>query len=356
MRLFCFSTSSLFVLLTLADGLFAQVVENDATPSAYGVVDRLPPTPAFAATPFAVEQKTPKNAARFTDGSIRLAQNSNFANNAATLPVGQKTTIGGPDERGLFQGLDLVADWAPRLENDSLGFSTLGATLQLGVPPQFVAGMPMLVKPRWGLHLLDGTDGTDAPPRLNDLELGFSAFQKISARWLFVGEVNVGVYGDDRSLDTSNALRVSGSAVGIYTTENDWKWAFGVAYLNRDDISLVPVVGLIYDQGAVRYELMFPRPRILWRLPTTIDCIERSFYLGGEFGGGAWAVRRTSGATDTLNLSSYGLLLGYEQRAVGGWSRRYELGYLFGRRLEYSGSNERISLDDSLIARMGLSY
>lgn len=334
----------------------AQTVSGEPVPSAYGVVDSLPVTPAFAAAPFAVEQTTPQDSSRFSDGSIRLAQSSDFANSAATVPIHRQPSACEASERGIFQGLDLDSYWLPRLEDDSLGHSTFGATLKLGVPPQFVAGLPMLVKPRWGLHLLDGPSGTDVPPRLHDLELGFGTYQQINARWLFVGELNVGVYGDDHSLDASDALRVSGSAVGIYTTDTNWKWALGVAYLNRNDVSVLPVVGLIYDQGAVKYELMFPRPRIVWRLPSTTNCLERSFYLAGELGGGAWAVQRTSGATDTLNLASYGALLGYEQKTVGGWSRRYEFGYLFGRELEYEKSGEKITLDDSLIARIGLSY
>ena len=167
----------------------------------------------------------------------------------------------------------------------------------------------------------------------------------------------MGVYGDDHSLDDSDALRVSGVGVAIYKASEKVQWAFGVAYLNRDDISVLPVVGLIYDLGWVKYELMMPRPRIVWRLsPECGDCEERAFYLAGEFGGGTWAVQRESGASDTLNLSRYGLLVGYEQTSPGGWGRRFEFGYLFGRDLEYGIGGEEISLDDSLIARAGIFY
>lgn len=290
---------------------------------------------------------------------IRLAQSTEAISRPALLEPPKPTA--GPARRGLLQSIDLTADWAPRFDDDSLGRSTLSASVGLGVPP-FVFGAPVLVTPRAALHLLDGPDVTDAPATLNDFEVSFGTFKKLNDRWMARASMTVGVYGDDHSLSDSDALRVSGLAIAIWDYSPAWKWAFGVVYLNREDISVVPAVGVIHDRGAVRYELMLPRPRVVWRLPQGAEGNERSLYLAGELGGGAWAVRRDDGTTDTLNLSRWGLVLGYETKsspAAGAWGgakRRYEIGYLFGRDLEYANTGEEFSLDDSLIVRVGWSY
>ena len=347
------------MLFAIAAGTTAHAQQaNPASANAYGVIDRLPPVPAYAQLgidPIGANDNSLSPVA--PDGSIRLAQSSQFANQTVTPQTTQPLTASPPagNERSLFQGLDLTADWVPRLENDSIGRSTMSAAIKLGIPPQLI-GSPILVTPRAGIHLVDGPTPLDVPARLYDLELGFRTFRKINERWMANIGVNVGVYGDDYSLDSSEALRVSGTAVAIYNASPEWQWAIGVAYLNRDDISVVPAFGVIHDRGWVRYELMLPRPRVIWRLPDGPNCQERTFYLAGDMGGGAWAVERAGGGTDTLNLSRYGLLLGWEQKHEGGWSRRFEFGYVFARDLEYGTGGEELSLDDSLIARVGLSY
>lgn len=288
---------------------------------------------------------------------VRLAQSTEAVSRPelATPPVALPS---GPAERGLFQGMNLLADWVPRLEDDSLGRTTFSASASVGVPP-FVLGVPVLITPRAALHLVDGPNGADVPARLNDFELSFGTFKKFNERWTARGSVNVGVYGDDHSLGASDALRVSGFGVALYKASDRLQWAFGAAYLNRDDISVVPAVGLIYDPGGVRYELLMPRPRIVWELPQNVEGHERTVYLAGDLGGGAWAVRRADGTTDTLNLSRWGLLLGYETKAPKGsfaGTKRYEFGYVFGRDLEFANSGEEFSLDDSVLARVGWSY
>lgn len=290
---------------------------------------------------------------------LRLAQSTEAISRPAAEEAAPAPPTPGPPERGLFQGAELLAEWLPRIEDDSLGKSTFSASASFGVPP-FVLGAPVLITPRAALHVLDGPTELDVPARLNDFDLSFGTFKKLSERWSARGSVSVGVYGDDHSLGSSDALRVSGFGVAIYEASPQWQWAIGAAYLNRDDLAVVPAVGVIHDRGDVRYELMMPRPRILWRLPQDAAGAERGVYLAGDLGGGAWAVRRPDGSTDTLNLAQWGVVLGYETQAgpgarLGG-KRRYEVGYVFGRSLEYANSGEELSLDDSLVARAAVSF
>lgn len=302
-------------------------------------------------------------------GEVRLAQSSDFANeatspaqspDAAAAPAEPATP---PQDRSMWQGIKLEGAWVPQLEGDSLGESDLSATVKLGLPMPVIGG-PLLVSPRYGLHLLDGPPGDrlpagyDIPPRLHDLEVGFMTFRELGDRWLLNAGVTVGVYGDDSSLDAADALGVSGMVVGIYKQSPQVQYAIGAAFLNRDDLPVVPAVGVIYDTGAVKYELMMPRPRVVWRIPGAEgDPVQRSVYLGGELGGGAWAIQRLDGSTDRMNLSRFGLVLGWEARGPGRSVRSAEIGYLFDREIEFTNLEDfEVDLDNSLVTRIGVSF
>ena len=65
---------------------------------------------------------------------------------------------------------------------------------------------------------------------------------------------------------------------------------FGIDYLDRGDIKLLPVGGLIWTPNpAMRFEVVFPRPRAVFQLSDRYR-----LYVSGELGGGSWAIRRVS--------------------------------------------------------------
>ena len=48
--------------------------------------------------------------------------------------------------------------------------------------------------------------------------------------------------------------------------------------------------------------------------------------------------------------------MGYERKVAGGLTRRFEVGYVFGREVEYDSATPDASLDDTLFLRTGLTY
>ena len=63
---------------------------------------------------------------------------------------------------------------------------------------------------------------------------------------------------------------------------------FGIDYLDRGDVKLLPVGGLIMvPHPDVRLEVVFPRPRAVFRLTG-----KHQLYVSGELGGSSWAIER----------------------------------------------------------------
>ena len=295
-----------------------------------------------------------------TDPAVRLAQ-------APSLPVEDPLGLEAQEKaesflppgtrQGIFQKANFSTLYVPSFEGDGLGISGLDSSVVFGVPfPR--RETPLLITPRHRALFFEGPEFVDVPARVHEAELGLQHFRKISDRWLFNGAVTVGVYGDEDSLGDGDALRVTGRALGIYEFTQCWKAIVGVVYLNRAGYSVVPAAGLTYDRGDFQVDLVFPRPRVAWLLPGSTPTAgnQRWLFLQGELGGNLWAVERTTGVTDQLSYNDLRLLVGYENKVIGGVSQRWEFGYVFARELEYDSENFDRELDDTLFVRAGITY
>jgi len=260
---------------------------------------------------------------------------------------------------GLFQKLFFTGSWLPQLEGDSLGFSDLETGIVLGLP-FFRVTAPLLITPRFAVHYLEGPAAPDLPARLYDTDITFRHLRKFGdGPWAMNVAITLGYYSDFEKND-ADAFRLTGQAFAVYESSPATTWVFGVVYLNRENLSVVPAAGVIYKPTPdVKYEAIFPRPRIAWRLPggSLGSNSERWAYLGGEFGGGVWSIQRPiSLAQDLLTYNDYRLLIGLERKVVGGLSRRLEAGYVFGRELEFASATPDVELEDTLFLRAGLTY
>ncbi len=143
----------------------------------------------------------------------------------------------------------------------------------------------------------------------------------------------------------------------MYDWSEHWKVLVGVVYLNRAGYTVIPAAGLLYADDSLKVELVFPRPRIAWRIDGDCDvCDQRWLYVMGELGGNIWAIRQEDGTPDTLAYSDYRLLLGYEHKVIGGLSRYVEIGYVFGREVEFGNFADDIPVNDSLLLRAGVGF
>lgn len=283
---------------------------------------------------------------------------SNFAETPALIRQSAEPQLPPGTRDGVFQKLFFTGTWLPQFEGDSLGWGDLETGVVLGFP--FLRrDTPLLVTPRFGVHFLDRPAVPDLPDRVHDAAVEFRHLRRFGdGPWAMDAAVTLGYYSDFE-VDDADAFRVTGRALGVYESASGAKWIFGVAYLNRADVSVIPVGGVIYAPTPdVKLELIVPRPRIAWQLPGRHnDGDNRWVYVGGEFGGGVWSITRPATQTrDLLTYNDYRVLVGYEREIVGGLSCRYEVGYVFGRELQFASATPDTSLDDTLFVQAGLTY
>lgn len=260
---------------------------------------------------------------------------------------------------GFFQKLKVSADVLPQFGTDNLGWTDIGVDLVTALP-FFTRENPIIITPSYDIHFLDRPDGFDLPPTLHDIAIDFHVFRIFGNHWIADVAVQPGLYGDSESLGSSEALRFNGRALGIYAPTIDVKYVLGVTYLDGGWSKIVPVAGVVWKPNDdVEYQFVFPTPRFAWRLPWTNipGKDERWAYLSVEYGNQAWAFQQSNGDPDVLAYRDYRVIFGLERKVVGGLSHKVEIGYVFSRDMKIASiSGNDISMDSTLIARVGIAY
>ena len=248
-------------------------------------------------------------------------------------------------------GTQFLASWTSG-SGDQLGMTDLDLRQTLVFPrkPGF------MISPGSSFHFLSGPETTDLPENLYDHWIEFRWLKKLNDRWAFDLAVTPSYFTDYENT-SSDAVRITGRAIAMWTYTPELQLAMGVVYLDREDIVALPGVGAIWTPNDdYKVELLFPRPRILRKLASSTPEKTRWAYLAGEFGGGSWAIDRSNGTPDVFTYSALRLLVGYESKQKSGFAPRIEAGYIFNRKVEYQSGVGDFDPDDAVMLRVGGSF
>ncbi|MHB8900260.1 MAG: hypothetical protein ACYC6Y_16035 [Thermoguttaceae bacterium] len=196
------------------------------------------------------------------------------------------------------------------------------------------------------IHFLSGPVTTDMPARAYDFSLAYQHRDRLGP---FGYDAAVSVMASsDFEGSAREGIRFPGHAVGFLCVTQSTELVLGVDYLDRGDVKLLPVAGLItIPHRDLRLELVFPRPRVVLRLTD-----QHQLYVGGELGGNTWAVERVTTADDLATYRDLRLCVGLQSIDKDGDGAAIEIGYLFDRRLEYSSGEGNLNLDDTAMIRV----
>lgn len=218
----------------------------------------------------------------------------------------------------------------------------------------------------FGARWLNGPNSPDLPPYLFNILINVGATIQISDRFAIDAVISPGWY-TDFSNKGIEAFRLPWHFVTFTKANDDWQWVLGITDLSRRDIRLLPVAGFIYAPGSgdVQLDLVFPKPKAAWRAFRRDEYKHGNFkiskhegwvYLAGELGGGSWAISRSDRAYDVVTYRDYRLIAGLESREKNGHASRIEVGWIFGRAVEYMSNNGNYNPPDSLMIRVSSDY
>jgi hypothetical protein len=203
----------------------------------------------------------------------------------------------------------------------------------------------------------------DLPKDLYRVSVGISWLRPINARWAARFSVTPS-YASDFRTSSGDAWRFRGMAFAFYEHSPAWKFGFGAVATGRGDLPVIPGIGAIWKPDPfTEVDLFFPRPKVSWMIAHN-GVRETWFYVTGGLGGGTWAFQRSTGMDDVVTYRSWRLLAGIRfapaakphLRRVVGLQGHAELGYVFGRRLEFDSNAPDFKPQDAAVLSLGVSY
>ena len=217
------------------------------------------------------------------------------------------------------------------------------------------AQQPLVLTPGFGLHLWGGPATRDLPGQVFDFSVDIGWRPQLGERFSVDLGISPGMYTDFDGVD-SEAFRLPGRAIGLLTLSQAWEMRFGVVYLDRAPVKLLPVLGLVWTPNdETRFELVFPRPKLAQKLVTN-GSVDWWWYVSAEYGGNTWLIHPGSGP-ERVDYEDIKLTLGLEwQTSSNGPQGFFEIGYVFQRELEFSLTTPPLELDDTIMFRTGVSF
>jgi hypothetical protein len=246
---------------------------------------------------------------------------------------------------------------------DDLGINDFDFSVAAAFPRFLYSSQPLYVVPSFSLHLWEGPRAPrgDLPAQAYSAFLDFG-WSTDPARPIG-GEVGVrtGVFSDFNTF-TTHSLRIMGQGLFRIRATPTTTVRAGVIYLDRNRLKLLPAGGVLWTPNAqTRFDIYFPRPKLAQQL-TTLGNQDIWWYIGGEYGGGAWTVEREAGFSDRIDINDIRLTVGLEwgQSALLQEGRRtgfFEAGWLTSREVFYVSTPAQTgSLRDTFMFRAGWNY
>jgi hypothetical protein len=165
-------------------------------------------------------------------------------------------------KNGMLQRVILTETWlAGGDDPDAMGVNDIELKIALALPVGWLA-TPLILTPGLGAHYFHGPVAPDVPALTYDFYLDIRWMRQISQCVGIDVAVTPGWFSD---LEQSNddALRIGARAIGLITVSPTFQIAIGAVYLDRDDVPMLPLGGIIWAPNPdLRLDLTAPRPKI----------------------------------------------------------------------------------------------
>jgi hypothetical protein len=248
-------------------------------------------------------------------------------------------------------------------EPNSLEINDTDVSLVFAIPNFFNSTRALYIIPSYSHHLWDGP----SVPGVNLPSNAFSGFLDVGwdtnpMKTLGVElGFRVGVFSDFDAI-SEESIRYQGKAIGRLRLTPACTFKFGVFYLDRNKIKLLPAGGLLWSPNQdTRMDIFFPEPK-LSHYVSTCGTADVWWYLSAYYGGGAWTIQQPDGANDDIDINDIRVMLGVEFGRSAQIRQGYRLGffeggYAFNRELLYRyGTSSDLDLKNSLVLRAGFAY
>lgn len=282
------------------------------------------------------------------------------ANSDAEDPYPEEEGISAEALKRLMRpNFSFATEWQAETNDIGLSFFDSGVSFPtypiFGPPPPFI-------NLGFNYTRIDALPAVGLPESLYETELGLAWMRRINDRWMLRMMAGVS-FASDGNNNSQDAWRFRGGVFALYRRNPRWTWTFGAIALGRNDLPVLPAVGLIYQPNpGFRLDLTMPRPRLAFLLADN-GPRQQWGYLGLGLNGTTWGVER-DGMDDQLTYGDLRAVVGWESTPTPepgmpftrGRKLSFEVGYVFSRDFEWESDGSQVALDDALMLRAALSF
>ena len=162
---------------------------------------------------------------------------------------------------GFFQKLNIQGTNLDPGYSSGFALTEFESALTVAVPAP-TTDFPLLITPMFDVRTLAGPVSPDVPPTLYTTGIDFMWVPKVNDRLRGAISVAPMIFSDFQRQD-ADMFRLTGRAVVQWDAIPErLQVVGGVLYLNRDDVRILPVAGLIWNPNDYwNLELIFPGPK-----------------------------------------------------------------------------------------------
>jgi hypothetical protein len=210
--------------------------------------------------------------------------------------------------------------------------------------------------PQAGIRLWEGPGVPDLPGSVYRLGWDFTLATPIVGLWSMQLDFNPSINTDfDGSLGRE-ALNLDGNAMLFYRASPQWMFVIGAGYWDRVDKIILPYAGVVWNPNDLwELRLLFPKTRISYFVGNFANG-SHWLYATGEYHVESYQINQP-GVSDNqqVQIQDWRLALGLRSDHVT-YDKFIEVGYVFGRNVDFLNTTPGFGMNDTLMIRAGVKF
>ncbi len=210
--------------------------------------------------------------------------------------------------------------------------------------------------PQAGIRLWDGPGTPDLPGSAYRLGWDFTLATPIVGLWSMQLDFNPSINTDFNSALGREGVNLDGNAMLFYRASPQWMIVLGAGYWDRVDKIILPYAGVVWnpnDQWELR--LLFPKSRISYFVGN-INNGAHWLYATGEYHVDSYQINQPGvSGQQQVQFQDWRLALGLRSEHAT-YDKFIEVGYVFGRNVDFLRTTPGFSMSDTVMLRAGVRF
>ena len=206
-----------------------------------------------------------------------------------------------------------------------------------------------------GARLWDGPATPNLPGSVFRFGWDFLLHSPQYGRWSAQLDFNPSINTDLQASLGREALNLDGSATLFYQVSPQLMLVMGVQYWDRVNNIIIPNAGVVWNPNdKLEVRLLFPKSRISYFIGNHGPAAHW-IYATSEYHTEAYQVSMPGSNHDQIQFTDWRVAVGL--RSDHGWYDKYiEVGYVFGRQVQFLNTVPNYNLGDGIMARIGVRF